>query len=164
MNEWIEQKQEYGLHNILLISLVSPVLGHVSPEEQVVEGQSLRLSCVVVLGTPKPTLMWLKDNRPVANGHNVQVTGTRGFLHHNYSTFVSTLSTPLKTFQIQGEGSGLMIHRMETSDEGRYTCVATNAAGNATINVNVNVISKKVSLLTVIKILVKNFRATVKFL
>lgn len=53
---------------------VSPVLGHVPPEEQILEGRSLRLSCVVVLGTPKPSLKWLKNNRPLDRvGNNIIV-------------------------------------------------------------------------------------------
>ncbi len=44
---------------------MSPVLGHVSPERQVIEGHSITLSCVVVLGTPKPEIAWFKDGKPL---------------------------------------------------------------------------------------------------
>lgn len=45
-------------------------------------------------------------------------------------------------FQLQNEGSGLLIRGAQPSDEGAYTCLATNAAGNATLNVRVQVVGK----------------------
>ncbi len=49
----------------------------------------------------------------------------------------------MSVVQIEGEGSGLVIRRSSPGDEARYTCVATNAAGNATVNINVQVICKQ---------------------
>ena len=57
----------------MVTGLVSPVLGHVPPEEQLIEGDDLRLSCIVVLGTPKPTIQWYKDGVPVQESHNLAV-------------------------------------------------------------------------------------------
>ena len=37
------------------------MIGHVPPEEQLISGVDLRLSCVVVMGNPKPELFWYKD-------------------------------------------------------------------------------------------------------
>lgn len=44
-------------------------------------------------------------------------------------------------FQIESGGSSLLIKNGSKKDEGRYTCVAKSPAGNATLNVNVQLIS-----------------------
>lgn len=49
------------------------MLGHAPPEEQIIEGESLRLSCIVVLGTPKPILQWYKDAVPVQASDSIMV-------------------------------------------------------------------------------------------
>ncbi|VDM47645.1 unnamed protein product [Toxocara canis] len=102
---------------LMVTGLISPVLGHVPPEEQLVEGKDLRLSCVVVLGTPKPTLKWFKDGLPLQ---------------------------PSDTVIIEGGGSGVLLRRGNPRDEGRYTCAAISPAGNATLNVNVQLIRKPI--------------------
>ncbi|RCN28810.1 immunoglobulin I-set domain protein, partial [Ancylostoma caninum] len=70
-------KNEYGQQSkttmVMIIGLVSPVLGHVPPEEQLIEGEDLRLSCVVVLGTPKPDIKWFKDGVPVEPSSSIIV-------------------------------------------------------------------------------------------
>ncbi|VBB32471.1 unnamed protein product, partial [Acanthocheilonema viteae] len=100
---------------LLVTGLVSPVLGHVSPEEKLIEGGELHLSCVPVLGTPKPTLRWYKDGKPLQS-----------------STYVT----------IKSGGSLLLLRKGRPQDEGQYTCVATNSAGNASLNVNIELIKK----------------------
>ncbi|CAI4229355.1 unnamed protein product [Auanema sp. JU1783] len=112
-------KNEYGQQSkttmVMVVGLVSPVLGHVPPEEQLIEGEDLRLSCVVVLGTPKPTIQWFKDNQPLVE---------------------------TESLVIEGGGSSLLLRNGNPRDEGRYTCAAISPAGNATINVNVQLIKK----------------------
>ncbi|KIH59141.1 immunoglobulin I-set domain protein, partial [Ancylostoma duodenale] len=112
-------KNEYGQQSkttmVMIIGLVSPVLGHVPPEEQLIEGEDLRLSCVVVLGTPKPDIKWFKDGVPVE---------------------------PSSSVIIEGGGSSLLLRNGNPADEGRYTCAAISPAGNATLNVNVQLIKK----------------------
>lgn len=70
-------KNTYGQQSqtktLVLVGLVSPVLGHLPPEEQLIEGQDLTLSCVVLLGTPKPTIVWIKDSKIVEEGPTVKV-------------------------------------------------------------------------------------------
>ncbi|EJD76713.1 CBR-HIM-4 protein [Loa loa] len=100
---------------LLVTGLVSPVLGHVPPEGKLIEGEELRLSCIAVLGTPKPTLKWYKDGKPLRS-----------------SAYVT----------IESGGSILLLRKGRPQDEGRYTCVATNSAGNASLNVNVELIKK----------------------
>lgn len=53
---------------------VSPVLGYASPELKLMDGGEIRLSCIAVLGTPKPTLKWYKDGVPLQTSHHVTVT------------------------------------------------------------------------------------------
>ncbi|ULT80160.1 hypothetical protein L3Y34_010619 [Caenorhabditis briggsae] len=112
-------KNTYGQQSqtttLMVTGLVAPILGHVPPEEQLIEGQDLTLSCVVVLGTPKPTITWMKDNRPVQESESVQIIGG---------------------------GSLLRLKGGKASDEGKYTCVASSPAGNSTIIVNVQLIKK----------------------
>lgn len=43
--------------------------------------------------------------------------------------------------QVEGGGSGLLLRRGNPKDEGRYTCAAVSPAGNATLNINVQLIS-----------------------
>uniref|UniRef100_A0A1I7X4J4 Ig-like domain-containing protein n=1 Tax=Heterorhabditis bacteriophora TaxID=37862 RepID=A0A1I7X4J4_HETBA len=104
-----------GLDMNMTLFLVSPVLGHVPPEEQLIEGEDLRLSCVVVLGTPKPNILWYKDGKPLE---------------------------PSSSLILEGGGSSLLLRNGNPRDEGRYTCAAISPAGNATLNVNVQLIKK----------------------
>lgn len=63
----------YQLYLTFHPNLVSPVLGHVLPEEQLIEGEDLRLSCVVVVGTPKPTIRWYKDGKELEQTDSIIV-------------------------------------------------------------------------------------------
>ncbi|CAJ0933626.1 unnamed protein product, partial [Mesorhabditis belari] len=112
-------KNEYGESqksiNVIITGLVAPVLGHVPPEEQLIEGHDLRLSCVVVLGTPRPILQWYKNGLPVV---------------------------PTRSIIIEGAGSGLLLRNGNPKDEGQYKCVASSPAGNATLNINVSMIKR----------------------
>jgi hypothetical protein len=58
---------------------VSPVLGHISPEQQLIEGEQMRLPCIVIVGTPKPVLVWTKNGLPVQAGDgSIEVRGQEG--------------------------------------------------------------------------------------
>ncbi|KAH7673187.1 CBR-HIM-4 protein, partial [Aphelenchoides avenae] len=113
-------KNEFGQQErstqLVVTGLVTPVLAHVPPELQLIEGQDLRINCIVLMGTPKPTLQWFKDGLPLQE-------------------------TPSMT--IQGDGSLLLIGG-DPDFEGHYACQALNAAGNASIRVNVELIRKPV--------------------
>ncbi|NP_001360633.1 Ig-like domain-containing protein [Caenorhabditis elegans] len=111
-NTYGQQSQSTTL---MVTGLVSPVLGHVPPEEQLIEGQDLTLSCVVVLGTPKPSIVWIKDDKPVEEG---------------------------PTIKIEGGGSLLRLRGGNPKDEGKYTCIAVSPAGNSTLHINVQLIKK----------------------
>ncbi|VDO41186.1 unnamed protein product [Haemonchus placei] len=65
-------KNNYGEQSkttlVVVSGLVSPVLGHVPPEEQLIEGGNLRLSCIVVGGIPKPEIKWFREGTPIEPG------------------------------------------------------------------------------------------------
>ncbi|XP_023559876.1 hemicentin-1 [Octodon degus] len=83
--------------------LVPPHMDNVMGTEEltVIKGSSTSMSCTTD-GTPPPSLSWLRDGQPL--GLDAHLT-------------VST------------QGSVLQFLKAETEDSGRYTCVATNAAG-----------------------------------
>uniref|UniRef100_A0A1I7TZZ9 Hemicentin-1 n=1 Tax=Caenorhabditis tropicalis TaxID=1561998 RepID=A0A1I7TZZ9_9PELO len=107
--------QQSQTTTVIITGMVSPVLGHVPPEEQLIEGQDLTLSCVVVLGTPRPTIKWLKDGKEVEEG---------------------------PTIKIEGGGSLLRLRGGNPKDEGKYTCHAKSPAGDSTLHINVQLIKK----------------------
>ncbi|CAJ0582924.1 unnamed protein product, partial [Mesorhabditis spiculigera] len=100
---------------VLVLGLVAPVLGHVPPEEQIVEGHDFRLSCIIVLGTPRPDIQWFKNGQALF---------------------------PTEKMIVEGGGTGLLIRDASAADEGNYRCEAKNQAGTANINVAVNLIKK----------------------
>ncbi|GMT05475.1 hypothetical protein PENTCL1PPCAC_27649, partial [Pristionchus entomophagus] len=116
-------KNDYGEQarttTVIITGLVSPVLGQVPPEEQLIEGEDLRLSCIVVLGTPKPDIQWYKDGQPIEE---------------------------TSSLIIENGGTSLLLRFGNPADEGKYTCVAMSPAGNATINVAVQLIKRPVIL------------------
>ncbi|KAM5295479.1 hemicentin-1 isoform 1-T1 [Glossophaga mutica] len=73
-------------------------------ERAVVKYKPLTLQCIAN-GIPNPSLTWLKDGQPVNTAHG--------------------------NLKIQSSGRVLQVTRALMEDAGRYTCVATNAAGEA---------------------------------
>ncbi|TKR80926.1 hypothetical protein L596_014897 [Steinernema carpocapsae] len=106
--------QDKNVH-VIVEGLVSPVLSHVSPEAQMIQGQDLRLSCHILIGTPKPKIQWYHNGKPLVESSSVI---------------------------IQGDGTNLILRGGRPYDEGLYTCAASNAGGNATVNINVQLIKK----------------------
>ncbi|XP_055962583.1 hemicentin-1 [Sorex fumeus] len=92
---------------------VPPSIKPSGPSERaVVTRQPVSLQCVAH-GIPSPALTWLKDSQPVDTA--------RGGL------------------RIQSSGRVLQIASAQLEDAGRYTCVATNAAGEAQRHVQLHV-------------------------
>uniref|UniRef100_A0A670IF80 Hemicentin 1 n=1 Tax=Podarcis muralis TaxID=64176 RepID=A0A670IF80_PODMU len=72
-------------------------------EVTVVKGNPVSLVCSAD-GTPTPNMSWLKDGQPLNFGFHVS---------------------------LENQGMGLHIAKSETDDTGRYTCIASNDAGEA---------------------------------
>lgn len=70
-------------------------------EITIIEGSSTSMTCLTD-GTPPPRMSWLRDGRPL--GPDAHLT-------------VST------------QGMVLQLSEAETEDSGRYTCIASNEAG-----------------------------------
>ncbi|XP_047673954.1 hemicentin-1 isoform X2 [Tachysurus fulvidraco] len=99
--------------SISITGLVTPVIAPSPAEVSVIEEQQVTLPCVLLAGNPLPVRHWIHDNTLVTSGPYVS---------------------------IRRDGS-LHIERVSVQDEGRYTCVAENAAGasNRTTSVYVYV-------------------------
>ncbi|XP_060132638.1 hemicentin-1 isoform X1 [Zootoca vivipara] len=84
---------------------VSPSIdsGGGTEEVTVVKGNPVSLVCSAD-GTPTPNMSWLKDGQPLNFGFHVS---------------------------LENQGMGLHIAKSETDDTGRYTCIASNEAGEA---------------------------------
>lgn len=82
---------------------MKPLIAYTSPSVETLEGRDVTLMCVVLLGNPPPTITWYKMGERLTNHDDV------------------------------ANGNGhLSLNDVSVSDEGEYTCVASNAGGNAT--------------------------------
>ena len=75
-------------------------------DKKVVEGGPVDLD-VEVSGKPKPTVRWLKDGEHVAPDNRIQM-------------------------EVEGRSHTLSISRCRLSDDGKYSCVASNSGGRET--------------------------------
>uniref|UniRef100_A0A8C6YIL3 Hemicentin 1 n=1 Tax=Nothoprocta perdicaria TaxID=30464 RepID=A0A8C6YIL3_NOTPE len=99
---------------ILSIQVPPNIAGSEMPSEvSVLQGESIQLVCSAE-GVPVPVVQWLKDGQAVAREESQR-----------------TRVTP--------DGSTLNIFRALPSDTGKYTCVATNPAGEEDRIFNLNV-------------------------
>nr|XP_014344645.1 PREDICTED: hemicentin-1 [Latimeria chalumnae] len=96
---------------ITVTGLVTPSIGVSPAVVNVIEGQPLTLSCVLLSGNPLPQRRWTKDNIMLAQ--NPYIT-------------------------VRSDGS-LHIERTRLVDSGKYTCVASNVAGTNKRTTAVNV-------------------------
>ncbi|KAI1891477.1 hypothetical protein AGOR_G00144220 [Albula goreensis] len=78
----------------------------------VVRGNPATLLCITD-GTPTPTISWLKDNKPLRSGTHTT---------------------------IQNQGTTVQIIQAQVDDTGRYSCVATNEAGEVSRHFNLKVL------------------------
>uniref|UniRef100_A0A4W3JWV4 Hemicentin 1 n=1 Tax=Callorhinchus milii TaxID=7868 RepID=A0A4W3JWV4_CALMI len=101
--------------NYLLTIQVPPnILGSEMPSEvSVAVGENVKLICAAQ-GTPKPQVQWLKDGKPFN-------TSDEGRL------------------RLTSDGSTLSITSAVTADIGKYTCMATNSAGEEDRIFNLNI-------------------------
>ncbi|XP_012721740.2 hemicentin-1 [Fundulus heteroclitus] len=93
---------------------VPPGVDHVEPVEPVtvVQGSLVTLTCEAH-GFPLPTLTWMKDGQPLS-------------LHRN--------------LLLDGQETRLQLPDVTRSDEGLYSCVASNQAGSSTKSFNLTVL------------------------
>ncbi|NXW73911.1 HMCN1 protein, partial [Hirundo rustica] len=106
---------------VLSIQVPPSIAGSEMPSEvSVLLGESVQLLCNAT-GVPTPDVQWLKDGKTV-----------RGTLNK-----LTVLCDHL--YRVTPDGSTLNISRALTSDTGKYTCVATNSAGEEDRIFNLNV-------------------------
>ncbi|CAG5863670.1 unnamed protein product [Menidia menidia] len=92
---------------------VPPSMRTTGPAERsVILHKSVSLDCISS-GIPPPTITWLKDGRPV--------------------------DTTKEHLKLQSAGRTLKITEARLEDSGRYTCLATNAAGEAQQHIQLSV-------------------------
>ncbi|XP_071373120.1 hemicentin-1, partial [Centroberyx affinis] len=108
----VEGKARKSYH--LTIQVPPSISGSELPSDMgVLLNDSIQLVCRA-RGTPLPTIQWLKD------GEVISRTGNKGL-------------------RISPDGSTLTVSGAHTSDSGKYTCVATNTAGEEDRIFNLNV-------------------------
>ncbi|XP_042370765.1 hemicentin-1 [Plectropomus leopardus] len=108
----VEGKTRKSYH--LTIQVPPSISGSEMPSEMgVLLNESIQLVCRVQ-GTPPPTIQWLKDGEVINNTRN-------------------------EGFRISPDGSILTVTEAQTTDSGKYTCVATNTAGEEDRIFNLNV-------------------------
>ncbi|XP_010190234.1 PREDICTED: hemicentin-1-like, partial [Mesitornis unicolor] len=99
---------------VLSIQVPPNIVGSEMPTEvSVLLGESIQLVCNAN-GVPMPVMQWLKDGKTIASGN-------------------------LERIRVTPDGSTLNIFRALSSDTGKYTCVATNPAGEEDRIFNLNV-------------------------
>nr|XP_044998229.1 hemicentin-1 isoform X3 [Jaculus jaculus] len=99
---------------ILLIQVPPSIVGAEVPSEvSVLLGENVELVCSAN-GIPTPLIQWLRDGKPIMNGETDRI-------------------------RVTANGSTLYLHGALTSDKGKYTCVATNPAGEEDRIFNLNV-------------------------
>ena len=86
------------------LCLVRPLIAYTNPKLDTIVGRDVRLTCIVLLGNPAPRISWLKMGEVI---------------------------NP-KDYTLEDAGGTLIIKDVQVSDEGEYTCVASNVGGNAT--------------------------------
>lgn len=80
----------------------------------VTDGEEVKLT-VKVSGTPVPDVEWQKGGKPIRDGRRVKIDKNKDGVHV------------------------LRIPRVETADQGEYSCIAKNKAGKATCSAKLTV-------------------------
>ncbi|XP_061153333.1 hemicentin-1 isoform X4 [Syngnathus typhle] len=108
----VQGKAQKNYH--LTIQVPPSISGSELPSEiGVLLNESIQLACHVQ-GSPTPTIQWLKDGQVINNTGN-------------------------KDFRISSDGSILTVTATDTTDSGKYTCVASNGAGEEDRIFNLNI-------------------------
>lgn len=80
----------------------------------VTDGEEVKLT-VKVSGTPVPDVEWQKGGKPISDGRRVRIVKDKDGVH------------------------SLRIPRVETADQGEYTCIAKNKGGKTTCSAKLTV-------------------------
>lgn len=88
-------------------------------------GDTALLECAPPRGTPEPSVAWRK------NGHLIDLEASdRYFFYLKINNYLKFKSYKRNFHRVSiVDGGNLVIQDLRTSDEGRYQCVAKNAAG-----------------------------------
>ncbi|KAG5850585.1 hypothetical protein ANANG_G00084020 [Anguilla anguilla] len=106
----VEGKARKNYH--LTVQVPPSIAGSELPSDvSVLLNESVKLECRAQ-GTPRPTVQWLKDGKAVSSSRHIRISP---------------------------DGTTLSLTGALTSDSGKYTCVATNAAGEEDRIFNLNV-------------------------
>ncbi|NWR24142.1 NCAM1 protein, partial [Emberiza fucata] len=105
------------------VHLVSPVPPSVRARQSTMNAtanlsQSVTLACDAD-GFPEPTVSWTKDGEPVEEVEEEE-----------------------DKYSFNSDGSELVIHRVDKSDEAEYICIAENKAGEADATIHLKVFAK----------------------
>ncbi|XP_077986992.1 hemicentin-1-like [Glandiceps talaboti] len=98
---------------IRITGIVRPVIGYSNPQVSVTAGSSMTLTCQILIGNPPPAIQWLRDDLPIDFRLNPSVRLM--------------------------EDSSLVVSDVRLIDAGKYTCFASNVAGNGTFVTTVTV-------------------------
>ncbi|KAL7984810.1 hypothetical protein Chor_003380, partial [Crotalus horridus] len=99
---------------VLSVEIPPDIVGSEMPSEvSGILGENIQISCEAS-GIPTPVIQWLKDGKPISNGESQQIS-------------------------MVPNGSLLNIFGALTSDGGKYSCVATNPAGEEDRIFSVNI-------------------------
>ncbi|KAG8180351.1 hypothetical protein JTE90_016382 [Oedothorax gibbosus] len=98
---------------VLLTVHVPPAFSKVPSNQVIPTSQTVRFECEADIGFPAPSLDWFKDGEHVIINGRIKLKGS--------------------------SGNTLVVSQTVTSDSGIYQCVATNAAGTATVSARLQV-------------------------
>ncbi|XP_070532919.1 hemicentin-1-like [Ptychodera flava] len=105
-------KKEFMAY-LRITGLLHPLIALSTPYVNTNRGNTLTLTCEILIGNPPPTISWLKDNVPV--------------------------DFNLINFMEQADDGSLVIKDVQLSDAGVYTCLASNIAGESKFDTKVSV-------------------------
>ncbi|XP_070581752.1 hemicentin-1-like [Ptychodera flava] len=105
-------KKEFMAY-LRITGLLHPSIALSKPYVNTNRGNTLTLTCEILIGNPPPTISWLKDNVPV--------------------------DFNLINFMEQADDGSLVIKDVQLSDAGVYTCLASNVAGESKFDTKVSV-------------------------
>lgn len=120
-----------------MIKASPAILRHLSSASDVDAnaGQELRLQCLAT-ANPKPSYQWLRNNQ-ILSLNVVQNSPTQ-----TPQIVSDGITNPTNRIELHDQGRMLIVHNVQSSDAGHYTCVALNSVGEDKLNIDVRVFCK----------------------